>query len=548
MRNLGLISFMVLGVACAPAKNDAKGEIDDSPPPAIPTELGKGDASSRRVAVDVESAHPYANHVDETFAVPLVDLPSCATEARLHFSVLRTEAGYDHVTVDPSGAPAQSFDGNHDDTWTEWFPIAASSVRVRLETDGSITRHGFEIDAIEWAGGAICPAVVWPACPAGTVDVAPPPGVCGCPPQPVCASLASVEVRHATARGFNYRSHNVTGEVASETRPGPADGPETHDVGTVAPARVAALLSRAVELGVLQAAGYDRPIAPGAFRDELAITAGPYAVTFVASEGAHDADVQQIISDFEALFQCEPTTGAVTCGSGYTCQDATCVREDVCVCPAIYDPVCTTSGQTFSNGCAAACANVEVAHAGECGITGDPCGTILGLGCLEDHKCRFGASQFTYPYPDAGGACVAANYCDAPADCEGLIHIAVPGAWACEQHTCAWQTGISWKPVTDGGFETPHPYANGTSVWKELWLPAGAQALRLTADPGFSLEAGYDFLEVWTWQGGAWQRVKRYTGTAGPTGDELPGRYHYLRFVSDSSITRYGFRVTTQWR
>ena len=42
---------------------------------------------------------------------------------------------------------------------------------MRLETDDSIVRHGFEVDRLEWNGSAICPAVAWPACGTGTIDV-----------------------------------------------------------------------------------------------------------------------------------------------------------------------------------------------------------------------------------------------------------------------------------------------------------------------------------------------------------------------------------------
>ena len=77
--------------------------------------------------------------------------------------MLRTEANYDFVTVEPTGAPVQEFDGNRDDTWTAWFPINANNVKVRLETDSSITRHGFAIDQVEWNGSPICPAIDYPA-------------------------------------------------------------------------------------------------------------------------------------------------------------------------------------------------------------------------------------------------------------------------------------------------------------------------------------------------------------------------------------------------
>lgn len=544
-----LVVFTVLGAACAPTKDDAKGVVDESEPPSIPTEIGKADGADQTVTLNVQSAHPYTNNLNKLFTVPLGGLPSCAKDARLHFSVLRTETNYDFVTVEPTGAPTQEFDGNLDGTWTEWFPLSGP-LKVRLETDGSVTRHGFILDKIEWDGRpAGCPLIRFPPCGAGTVDVAPTPGTCECPAIPQCVTNSALEIRHGKQRGFNSTAHSVVGSVASETHPGPADGPETTVIGAVDVTRVAALVDRAANLGLLHGAGYEKPLNFNLFVDRFTITAGNFTVTFVANENAHDPAVQQLIADFEALFQCGTTTGTLTCNSGFTCEQNTCVEEQSCVCPALYQPVCSTSGQTYSNGCAASCANVGVAHDGECGIPGDSCGTILGLTCRDDNKCRFGASQFTYPFPDAGGSCVAPNYCDAPADCNGLPHIAVPGAWACNTKQCAWTAGAAWQAVTDGRFETAHPYASSTSVWKEITLPTTGQALRLATATGFALEANYDFLEVWTWVNGAWKQSKRYTGTTGPAlTEEFPGRYHYLRFVSDSSVNKTGFRVDAFYR
>ena len=545
-----LVVFTILGAACATDKEEAKGVVDESAPPSIPSELGKADASSKEIAVNVQSAHPYTNNLNKVYSVPYTNLPSCANQIRLHFKVLRTEATYDFVTVEPLPAVPQSFDGDRDNTWTAWFPKNGSSVGVRLETDGSVTRHGFEIDKLEWNGSVVCPAIAYPACGAGKVDITPPLGACACPGPRVCAADTTVEVEHFTARGFNRIAHTVKGNVAFETHPGPADGPETNQIGTVAQTKINALVKRASDLGLLHGAGYTRTVAPGATLEKFVVKAGTKMVTFEAAEGSQDAAVAQLIADFEALFTCGTPTGGLTCGDGYACSDGECHVEDQgCFCPQIYDPVCSEGSTTFGNACEAACAGVNVVHTGECGIPGDQCGTIRGLGCLENNKCRFGLSQFTYPFPDAGGTCVAGNYCDAPADCTALIHPAVPGAWACNTNVCSWQAGIPWKPVTNGTFETAHPYASSTSVWKEITAPSGAQAVRVIADAGFSLEANYDFLEVWSWVNGAWKQMKRYTGTAGPTSaDEFPGRYHYLRFVSDSSVNKQGFRVAADYR
>jgi len=73
--------------------------------------------------------------------------------------------------------------------------------------------------------------------------------------------------------------------------------------------------------------------------------------------------------------------------------------------------------------------------------------------------------------------------------------------------------------------------------------PRAHEALR------FGTETNYDKLEVWTWKSGAWVKVKSYTGTTGPAlTDEFAGQYHYLKFVSDSSVTGVGVSVDVQYR
>jgi hypothetical protein len=541
--------ILLAAAACAdPAKEDAKGQVDESAPPSTPLELGKGDASQKLVTVNVQSIHPYTNGMNKTYTVPFGGLPSCAQNARIHFKVLRTEAGYDYVKVPVTN---ESFDGIADDTWSEWFSLSASNAgKVVLTSDSSITRHGFEIDALEWEGlPANCPLVRFPPCGAGTVDVAQVPGTCECPVAPQCEALANVEVSHHVYRGRNHVIRTAQGNgSALYGHPGPTDAIVTDTWGSIDTARLTTLVRRAVELGLVHGPGYVRPIdfaVTNVMGEDFTIKAGSLEVVFTATQGQQDANVQSLIAEFEALFTCA-SGGGLTCGSGYVCDQDACIEDQSCICPALYNPVCGQGGTTFGNSCEASCANVPVAHAGECGITGDLCGTIRGLGCLDGYKCRFGSSQFMYPFPDAGGTCVANNYCDAPVDCNGLPHVAVPGQWACNNKACAWQAGIQWTTLDN--FSTANPYTNNMSVWHQAYLPAGAQTMRLST-LRFATETTYDKLEVWSWKNGAWTKIKTYTGSLGPAlTDEFPGQYHYLKFVSDSSVVKAGVSVDVQYR
>lgn len=537
--------------ACVADKDDAKGVVDDSLPPSIPTELdGKADAASRVVALSVESPHPYTNHLDRTWSVDLTGLPSCASAARLHFAVLRTEASYDFVEVAPVGEPVQSFDGTHDDTWTEWFALNERTVPVTLTTDGSITRHGFAIDAVEWQGAARqCP--MWPIqqCPEGTFAVQKPVGDCECPARPQCVSDGGFELSHTISRGRMYTGKQLTGLDGASLGLGPTDGIEATRLGAIDATRVHELIVQLATEGLLWQPGYDEAPPIDQEREAFSIVGHGFDVHFVAPRGAHTPAVARAIEAFEALFHCAGDGAPLACDSSRTCADDACVEEQLCLCAEIYQPVCGLDGRTYGNPCFAGCAQVDVAHAGECGAIGDMCGGLQGRACAGDNRCRYDVSTFEAPYPDASGSCVAGTYCDAPADCTGLIAPAIPGRWACETNACAWQPGPAWQEVSGGRFETAHPYANGTSVWKAVNLPDGAAAMRLAASGTFRLENGYDYLEVWTWRGGAWARVARYTGATAPAlTTEFAGRYHYLRFVSDSSVVDHGFDVRAEWR
>jgi len=548
----GCLAFAPVS-GCTPAKDEGKGVVDESAPPAgNPNDSGAGKADDawRTIAIDFQSPHPYQNDMDEVYAIDLAGtLPECAYRVRLHFSVLRTEANYDYLYVEGAvGEELFRFDGENDDLWTDWILVDAEHpfVNVRLESDYSITRHGFEIDAFEWDGGPSCPRVPFTPCADGTTDINSPPGVCECPKEPVCVDVSAFELRYQLFRGFDNTGKHTVGTTAYTTAPGPDDGLVDTLVGYVNEDDILRVAQAAAERGLFDAEGYSEY---GEWNEFFSVKAGDREVAFIAPQGEHTSEVAAVIAAFQAVYECGWGDDRISCAEDYTCANHQCQKAGSCVCTAQYDPVCGVNGRTYSNACFAGCESVPTAHLGECGIEGDLCGTIIGLVCQPGFKCKWGDSGFGVPYPDEAGSCVPQSACDAPEHCIDLIHPAIPGAWACVDHTCQWQAGLVWQIVPNSQLETGHPYANNASDWLAVTLPAGAEAMRLALSGTFSLEQGYDYLDVWSWLGGRWQRVARYTGTAGPAlEDEFEGRYHYLHFVSDYSVTEDGFSLEAQYR
>ncbi|MCI0564065.1 MAG: hypothetical protein MN733_36785, partial [Nitrososphaera sp.] len=95
------------------------------------------------------SSHPYPNNADLKWQ--LTNLDPDAEGTRLHFSRLELEENVDWLVImDSTEAPFQWITGYHPEgLWTNSVP--GNGVIVKLITDSSVNRWGFNIDTIESA-------------------------------------------------------------------------------------------------------------------------------------------------------------------------------------------------------------------------------------------------------------------------------------------------------------------------------------------------------------------------------------------------------------
>ena len=367
----------ITALSCTAEKPQEKGLVDTSEPPQSPLGLGKADGLSNLIPLQVESAHPYANDLNEEFVIDLEGVvPECTGEVRLHFAALQLEDNYDFLSVvDSGGQIIQRLTGDHGDEFSEWLRVDAQRiVSVVLESDFSITRHGFQIDGLERASNLVCPLFVPDPCAAGEVDINPPRGECQCPSMPTCVAVADLEAQHSSGGGFagTFSGRRFAGTQAFSTSSTSADVA----LGSIDEAAVSAFMNEAIAAGMLHA---DEVSNPANMTEEFSLRAGAQGASYVRPAGSFPEDQARVISHFDSLFTCgqdEP----LSCGAGLECVGGSCIALEACVCTEDFAPVCGVNGQDYTNACLAACASTDVAHDGACGTEGDACRRLSGLG------------------------------------------------------------------------------------------------------------------------------------------------------------------------
>lgn len=135
-----------------PAVETASGvDFQGFPPGAITGEVLA--AGSSIVGINVQSAHPYDDNIDEMWTI---DGGPTATRIRVHFARIDTEPGFDWVWVlDAEDNMIESYTGPEADIWSPW--VNGRIAKIELTSDYGNTGWGFAIDKyeIQAVGGGI---------------------------------------------------------------------------------------------------------------------------------------------------------------------------------------------------------------------------------------------------------------------------------------------------------------------------------------------------------------------------------------------------------
>ena len=99
---------------------------------------------SRVIEVVIESPHPYPDNYDNTWSFEKPD----AKTMSVHFVDICTEKYFDYIYLyDKNNQEIAKYEGTHNDLWSQ--QINGNIVKIRLTSDGSITKYGFKIDKIK---------------------------------------------------------------------------------------------------------------------------------------------------------------------------------------------------------------------------------------------------------------------------------------------------------------------------------------------------------------------------------------------------------------
>ena len=110
---------------------------------------GGGTNEWHEVSYSVSSPHNYPNYYDNTWTIS----HNGALKMAVHFSNFDTESGYDFVYIyDGSNNQAARYDGNRGAFWST--EVDGDVIKVRLVSDYSVTRYGFDIDKYAWYGSS----------------------------------------------------------------------------------------------------------------------------------------------------------------------------------------------------------------------------------------------------------------------------------------------------------------------------------------------------------------------------------------------------------
>ncbi|MEC9283865.1 MAG: S8 family serine peptidase [Bdellovibrionota bacterium] len=109
--------------------------------PADPNDPSNWDS----VDYSLSSPHPYKDDFDQTWEVSVEG----AEMISVHFSKFETENNYDKVFImDAAGNVVSEMSGNNDGAFSA--VVSGSSMSIRLVSDGSVSKYGFDIDKVAY--------------------------------------------------------------------------------------------------------------------------------------------------------------------------------------------------------------------------------------------------------------------------------------------------------------------------------------------------------------------------------------------------------------